>query len=50
MQTYNCIFKLSENNQGAGILYEIYEQKMDFYFDICSWALKDKASSNIEYL
>ena len=49
MQTYNCIIKLSEKQQGA-ILYEIYEQKMDFYFDICSWALKDKASSNIEYL
>lgn len=50
MQTYNCIIKLSENPQGAGVLYEIYEQKMKFYFDISSRALKDKETSNIEYL
>lgn len=50
MQTYNCIIKLSENKEGAGILYDIYEDKMNFYFLICSRALKDKESSNIEYL
>ena len=42
METYNCILKLSENNKGTGDLYKIYEQKMNFYFEICNKALKDK--------
>ena len=50
MQTYNCIIKLSENQEGASNLYEIYEDKMNFYFDICNQAMKNKASSSIEYL